>query len=52
MVDLLDKHFKATVLKMLKGLKEDQKKSRRQGMNKMKISIKKQKIWKETKKKF
>ena len=40
MTYLLDKHFKTTVLKVLKVLKKISRKTRKQCMNKMEISIK------------
>ena len=51
MADILHKDFKTIVLKMLKELKENGIKSRKWCVNKMEISIKRQKT-KRTKKKF
>ena len=55
MVSLLDNGFKATILKLLKELKEDMEKERKtmhKCINIMEMSIKKFKTQKEIKKKF
>jgi hypothetical protein len=44
MVDLLDKNYKTVILKMLILVKEDMEKVKKRCMNKIGISIKRQKI--------
>lgn len=43
MADILDKDFKASILRILKELKENVEQGRKQCMNKMEISVEEQK---------